>query len=134
MRGWEVNALTADQDDPRPLRILGAHAHGLDAVLASSAVLGYCLRAIAVPAELYGSDKRVRTMVLNVLATRSADVRLWGDTQPESLVSGVNLVCHEPSVAARAFKAHALAAAGLPVEEALRPEVFRRLTSRIVVA
>jgi hypothetical protein len=129
MLGWEVNVLTTDQGDLRALRILGARAHDMDAALMSPVVLGHCLKAIAVAADLYDRDERVRSMVLKVRATPSAEVRLWGDALPAGL-DGAALVRHEPSLAARAFKAHALAAVGIPAAAAASTEAFRKLAPR----
>src|SRR5258708_22935893 len=56
MAGWEVNVLTRDDGNLQSLRILGAHPHDLAPVLESTAALGQCLRAIAIPAQLYLSD------------------------------------------------------------------------------
>lgn len=110
MAGWDVNVLTADHGDLRPLRILGARAHDLDAALAAPVVPGSCLQIIAVPAELYHREARVRRVVLHA---RSAEVRLWGDIRHGGETQPVR---HRLSFAARAFKAHALAAVGVPAE------------------
>jgi hypothetical protein len=101
MAGWDVTVLTARPAELRPLRILGARAAGLEPVLAAP-VRGPLPQAMAVAAELYGSDPRVRALVHDALAGGVADVRLWGD-----LDGGVP---HRLSVAARAFKTQALAA------------------------
>jgi hypothetical protein len=107
--GWDGTVLTTDHGDPRPLRILGAGAGDLEWELGGS---GWGLRpdAIAVDADLYGSDPRVGELVRDALADGVADVRVWG--------AGGCLVQHRLSVAARAFKAQALAAAAAadPIE------------------
>jgi hypothetical protein len=126
MAGWEVNVLTRDRSDPRPLQILGACVHDLDTMLASPAVRGACLQAIAVRADLYDSDARVRQIARNVLETGSAELRLWGDLQAADLEHGAEPVRHELSSAARAFKAQALAAARLPAETVADAEEFHR--------
>jgi hypothetical protein len=126
LAGWDVNVLTTGQEDPRPLRILGASAHDLDTVLASLAPVGACLDAIAIPAYVYDSDERVRRMVFNARRDRlgrAADVRLWG----EEAHSGGGPVRHRLSLAARAFKAQAMAAASIPAEAVTETEVFRTL-------
>jgi hypothetical protein len=128
MAGWEVSVLTRDHSDQRALRILGARAHDLDATLASPVVQGSCLQAIAVWANLYDSDARVRRMVRTVLEAGPAELRLWGDTR--SADRGAHLVHHRLSIAARAFKAQALAAARVRPEASADPEVFHSLTPR----
>jgi hypothetical protein len=62
MAGWDVTVVTADDGDQRALRILGVRARDLEAVLMAP-VAGPCLQAIAVHAELYDADERVRRMV-----------------------------------------------------------------------
>ncbi len=125
MAGWEVWVLTADHTDSRALRILGARAVDLDCAL-TSPVRGPRPEAIAVHADLYRSDARVRQIVLDALKEGLADVRLWGDWWPADRDGGVGSVRHRLSVAARAFKAQALAAAAVPVDSSQATELFQR--------
>ncbi len=125
MAGWDVTVLTEDHADSRPLRILGVRASDLDAALARP-LRGPCLQAIAARADLYDSDVRVRRMVLEALDGSPAEVRLWGDGWPADLGCPVGPVHHRLSVAARAFKAQALAAAAAPVDSCEDTEVFQR--------
>ncbi|HMD91498.1 MAG TPA: hypothetical protein VKG80_02545 [Trebonia sp.] len=125
LAGWDVTVVTADRGDPRPLHILGVRARDLDSVLAMP-VLGPCLKAIAVHADLYDADERVRRMVLKAAEEGGADVRFWGDCRPADFDGGADPVSHRLSLAARAFKAQAMAAASLPAEPAVETEVFRR--------
>ena len=125
MAGWDVTVVTADQGDPRPLHILGVRARDLDSVFAAP-VLGPCLQAIAVRTELYDADERVRRLVLTAAETGSADIRLWGDMWPADFDGSADSVSHRLSLAARAFKAQAMAAASLPAEAPTEMEVFRR--------
>jgi hypothetical protein len=124
MAGWDATVLTADHTDPRPLRILGARVADLESEL-SSAARDPWPQAIAVGADLYGSDARVRRMVQDALDKGVAEVRLWGDRWPADLDGGVDSVLHRLSVAARAFKAQALAAAAAPVDSIAGTEMFR---------
>jgi hypothetical protein len=129
MFGWDVIVLTPDQADSRPLRILGARPADLDKVLAGP-VLGSCLQAIAVRADMCARDSRVHQVVRQALNGGETDVRLWGDLPPDDLEVAVDPVRHTLSTAARAFKAHALAAAALPADSANVAEVFRRGQAR----
>jgi hypothetical protein len=86
---------------------------------------GPCLQAIAVRADLYTSDVRVRQMVSSALDAGPAEIRLWGEGWPADLDSPADPVRHRLSVAARAFKAQALAAAAVPVNPGEDTEVFR---------
>jgi hypothetical protein len=123
MAGWDVNVLTTGHADPRPLRILGAHAVDLEYALAR-VIHGPCPQAIAVSADLYDSDARVRRVV-QTLGEGPADIRFWSDRWPED-TGGVGPVRHRLSVAARAFKAQALTAAALAVDADEVSEVFWR--------
>jgi AcrR family transcriptional regulator len=116
------------------LRILGASGHDLGTVLASPVPLGHCLRAIAISADLYDRDPRVRRIVLNARQARSAEVRLWGDARPAGTGGGAGRMRHRLSLAARAFKAQALAAARVPGEAAADVEVFRDLDAPAAAA
>jgi hypothetical protein len=110
MAGWDVTVLTADHGDSRPLEILGARARDLEAILALPLV-GGCLQAVAVRADLYESDARVRGMVLRAVGEGQADIRFWGDLRDDDSGAGAGRLSHRLSFAARAFKAQALAAA-----------------------
>ncbi|HEU5026035.1 MAG TPA: hypothetical protein VFV01_14040, partial [Spirillospora sp.] len=118
--GWDVTVLTADHADPRPLRILGARPADLHCAL-SSPVRGPRPRAIAVCGGLYGSDPRVRRMVARA-RDESVEITLWDGTGPVEEAAGRagegEWLPHRLSVAARAFKAQAMAAAAVPADAA----------------
>jgi hypothetical protein len=128
MAGWDVTVLTADHGDSRPLEILGARVRDLEAILALPLV-GGCLQAVAVRADLYESDERVRRMVLRAVGEGQADIRFWGDFRHEEPGAGADRLSHRLSFAAQAFKAQALAAAAAsadPAGVAQDVELFRR--------
>jgi hypothetical protein len=125
MAGWDGAVVTADDGDPRPLDILGVRARNFDALLAAP-VLGPRLRAIALRADLYQDDERVRRLVLAAAESGRAEIRLWGDGWAGGFGRSGDLVSHRLSLAARAFKAQALAAADLPGAPGDESEVFRR--------
>jgi hypothetical protein len=114
--GWDGTVLATDHADPRPLHILGAGAGDLEWALDAPA-WGQRPDAIAVDADLYGSDPRVGRLVRDALAGGVADVRMWG-------AGGGRPVQHRLSAAARAFKAQALAAAAA-ADPAGPTEAFR---------
>ena len=63
MAGWEVTVLLPDGFDTRPLRILGIRALDIQAELApefASVGMGVTSQSLAVSAEAFGSDARVR--------------------------------------------------------------------------
>jgi hypothetical protein len=127
MSGWDVTVITADQGDPRPLRILGVRVCDLETLLTALAtrVVGACLAAVAVRTDLYDADERVRRVV-RTAGTANAEIRLWGEARPGDFDIAAHGVSHQLSLAARAFKAEALAAAGMPPGQAAPTEEFRR--------
>nr|WP_228768628.1 hypothetical protein [Mycolicibacterium malmesburyense]CRL66775.1 hypothetical protein CPGR_00119 [Mycolicibacterium malmesburyense] len=108
--GWDVHVWVEDCPDVRPLTILGANAAGQGAQtrLRDMPRDG----ALAVSAALLRDDPRVRALVFD-LVRRGAEVTAWGDDWPVELGGRIDASEHRLSVAARAFKAHALAAADM---------------------
>lgn len=123
MAGWDVLVLTADPCDARALRILGTRAADLDAAL-TSPVHGPRPHALAVEADLYHSDHRVRRLVLKSLDDGLTEVRFWGERWPTDSDNEPGSVHHRLSVAARAFKAHALQAADAAADSIGVTEIF----------
>lgn len=111
--GWEVTVLVVDRCDARPLRILGAEMLELEPVLAARGG-GRLPQALAVAANLCTHDPRTRRGLLNALGHKATEVVLWGGGWPPGPARDATPVLHTLSIAARAFKAHALAAAGTP--------------------
>jgi hypothetical protein len=112
MAGWDVRVLLRRDaaDDDRALHILGAEIGDLETALAKGPN-GLRPHALAVSANLFHTDERIRAGVLNALDSGQTEVTLWGDSWPTELErSSVGSVQHRLSVAARAFKAQALAA------------------------
>ena len=124
MAGWDVTVLVADHPDDRPLQILGARIVDLEYALAT---VGHRPppQTLAAAADLFDCDSRVRQGVLQALDQGATEVTLWGQTWPAELDSHVGLVEHRLSAAAQAFKAQALAAAGLSRVAIAPTEVFR---------
>jgi hypothetical protein len=109
--GWEVNVLLPEQSDTRPLQILGVQASNLDSQI-SPASTGCAARGLAVSAEMFASDLRIRQEVLKALDRWMTEVTLWHDGWPLAVGHRTTTVQHVLSGAARAFKRHALTAAG----------------------
>ena len=110
MAGWDVTVLIGDGEDVRPLEILGADVRDLESVLASWDERPHP-QTVAVSADLFDRDPRVRQGVLEALEQGATEVTLWGEGLPAELDESVDSVQHRLSAAARAFKAQALAAA-----------------------
>ncbi|MGW0160748.1 hypothetical protein ACWDUN_15690 [Mycobacterium sp. NPDC003323] len=125
MAGWDVTVLiSGDGDgDIRPLQILGVEIGDLEAAMQSWEERPHP-QTVAVAADLFVSDARVREGVLGALDQGLTEVTLWGESWPQELDSTVDCVQHELSAAARAFKAQAMAAAG-DAATVQRTEVFR---------
>lgn len=133
--GWSVTVLVAEDSDPRPLEILGATTADLESTLAARGS-GRRPTTVAVAADLYRTDARVRRGVLAALGQGRTEVTMWGEGWPEELDRDVRLVQHRLSVAARAFKAQALAAAAMSVSSVDPAETFctGQMSRRTVVA
>lgn len=113
MAGWDVTVLITAAEDLRPLEILGVETHDLETALEMWADRPHP-QTVAVAADLFASDERVRRGVLNALDHGLTEVTLWGEHCPEELDETVGSVRHQLSAAARAFKAQALAATDDP--------------------
>jgi hypothetical protein len=124
MAGWDVTVLVADHPDERPLQILGAKTLDLEYAMAT---VGHRPppQTLAAAADLCGCDSRVRRGVLQALDQGATEVTLWGQSWPIELDSHVGLVEHRLSAAAQAFKAQALAAAGISPTPVGPIETFR---------
>jgi hypothetical protein len=110
MAGWDVTVLLPHSRDTRPLQILGVAVMDLGSgfVRTGSATL-----SLAVSAEVFTADERIRETVLKALNHRLTEVALWGDGWPLAVNRGMARVQHVLSAAARRFKSHALVAAGI---------------------
>jgi hypothetical protein len=110
--GWEVSVLLPQHPDNRPLQILGVHAVDLDSWLGkvSTAWPSY---GLAVSADVFATNSRVRELVFEALDHHRTEVTLWDEGWPLTVGRRTTTVQHVLSGAARAFKAHALAAAGI---------------------
>lgn len=110
MAGWDVTVLLADRTNERPLHILGVATSDLESALALWAERPHP-QTVAVAADLFASDERVRRGVLGALEQGLTEVTLWGEACPAELDDSVGPVAHQLSAAARAFKSQALTAA-----------------------
>ena len=123
MAGWDVTVLISADDNARPLAILGVETIALESVLESWEDRPHP-QTVAVAADLFNTDERVRRGVLGALEQGHTEVTLWGDECPADL--SVDPVRHELSAAARAFKAQALAAVNHPEARGVgHTEAFR---------
>lgn len=127
MAGWDVTVLLTDlvdHPDTRPLQIIGAQPLDLQDALAAVDSRPRP-QALAAAADLFGCDSRVREGVLQALDHGVTEVTLWGESWPAELDESVGLVQHRLSMAAKIFKAQALAAAAAPHGSIGYLETFR---------
>jgi hypothetical protein len=110
--GWEVTVLLPQQCDTRPLQILGVEASDLDSQIPPAST-SCVARGLAVSADMFASDLRIRQEVLKALDRWMTEVTLWHDGWPLAVGHRTTTVQHVLSAAARAFKRHALTAAGI---------------------
>jgi hypothetical protein len=111
--GWDVNVLLPQPCDSRPLQILGVQVADLDPQNLSAGPES-AARGLAVSADMFASDARIQREVLTALDRWMTEVTLWHDDWPLTVGRRTATVQHVLSGAARAFKRHALAAAGIP--------------------
>ena len=88
MAGWDVTVLIGGDEDVRPLEILGAEVRDLESVLESWEDRPHP-QTVAVAADLFDSDSRVRQHVLNALEQGATEVTLWGEHLPAELDESV---------------------------------------------
>ena len=126
--GWDVNVWVAGAEDRRPLTILGAGAISgdRDAVLSDVAADG----AVAITAELLRLHAGVRAWVLGAAKRPGAKITVLGEW-PAALGGPIDPVHHQCSVAAQAFKARAMAAAG-SVDEATAGEKLFEVSANVL--
>lgn len=123
MAGWQVNVLLVERTDERALRILGADVLDLDDDLRAISDDPDRAATLAVAADVYASDQRIKRLV-SATDRRRAEVAIWGD--PGTLDENVSAVTYRLTAAARAFKAQALRAAGLPDDSVAPTEALFR--------
>ncbi|NKY59090.1 hypothetical protein [Nocardia flavorosea] len=104
MAGWEVTVVAGDLGNPRPARILGAHALDLDSVL-TRRHRGPQPHAVAISATLTATEHRLRRRVQAYLDHGSIEVSIWGRPYAGGRTESTT---HRLSHAARAFKRQAL--------------------------
>lgn len=123
--GWDVRVLVPPHQDLRPLQILGLNTADLETELsvAQSDAPGHSL---AVVADALAADPRIGRRVQHALRSSLTELVLWGERWPLEVGHRLSAVQHLPTVAGRAFKRQALAAADVgepaPIDG---PEIFR---------
>lgn len=122
--GCDVLVLAPDTDDLRPLRILGVRTADLEKALSHPA-RGPRPHALVVDPRLHHADSRVRGFVRKCLEPGLTEVWSCGTAPPEPEDSD-DVWEYRLSRAARAFKAQAFLAAGVPLGGMADVETFHR--------
>ncbi len=110
--GWDVQVLLAQRCDHRPLHILGMRAVELEPHMLSAGT-DCAARGLAVSADMFARDVAIRREVFVALDRWMTEVTLWQDDWPLNVGHRTTTVRHTLTGAARAFKRHALEAAGI---------------------
>lgn len=110
--GWDVNVLVTEVVDMRPLKILGVDAIDPQCDLAADWALKTSA-GLAIALDRFVIDDGLRVAVLNAVKSSATEVAMWGNGRPSAVGDLVESVDYRMSRAAKAFKVHALAAAGL---------------------
>jgi len=130
MSGWDVSVLVTTAGDVTPLRILGLRTQRLESE--DDPTAPPLALALAVSTDALAANSLLREDVLRAMKRGLGEVTLWGAPGTSGFDRGVESVEHVLSSAARAFKAHALRAAGLD-EPVGAVEVFRRRPTAFLV-
>ena len=113
LAGWDVSVALSEPHDLRPLQILG-----VTTLLTHQRFVsindGGATASIAVAPGIFDSNDHIRGVVLHALDQPAIEVTFWGPSIPSDLHGQLATRQHRLSGAARAFKAHALAAAAVP--------------------
>lgn len=109
MAGWGVTVALTDHRDERALRILGVKVVEPEGVW--PATTHERIVTTVISADLFDADD-VRSQVLASMRRGDGEVAFWGSGAPGLFGGGLRATPYRLSVAAQAFKAHALAAVG----------------------
>lgn len=121
MAGWDVRVTLIRAGDVRPLRILGVKTGPRESDSPVPIAMAASSLALAETPDLCGD-------IAAALRRGQAEVTVWGAARVADLEVGarpMSPVQHVLSAAARAFKAQALAAAGLGARGVDTAETFR---------
>ncbi|BBX01018.1 hypothetical protein BST36_24130 [Mycolicibacterium moriokaense] len=123
LAGWIVTVITDAADDAeRAGRILGCEVTFRSAEADSARPRPY---GIALSSALYSTDAQLQRCVTDAFDHEIVEVSLIGARPSCPSDPRLRPVTYRPSAAAVAFKAHSLAAAGIPVSSVAITERFR---------
>jgi hypothetical protein len=111
MAGWDAEVAVPGLRASRSLQILGVGTLDLDLLLDGSVDGRGCAGALAVDAGLYEEDPRVQEWVHRARERASAVVTFWGEGLLDDCGEEIGGDPYRLTLAAQAFKRHALSAA-----------------------
>ncbi len=118
-QGWDVTASVLLPSDMRPIQVLGARHENVAVLTEEHAFVG----AIAVAAQLINARPDVRQLV-RTAARDGCELLVWGADVGPRLDLSLRTEIYTLSLAARAFKSHALQAVGEAPKAAAKHEEF----------
>lgn len=126
MAGWNVSVALSVPGDEAALRILGLKTVELQELWQSMAGSSEHVAATAIATDRFDADEDVRLRGLTGLRGGVGEFAFWGADGPGQLGGQVHRAKYRLSAAARAFKAHAVAAAGHSAESVGPVEIVYR--------
>jgi hypothetical protein len=111
LAGWDVSVAVSQPRDLRPLQILGVTLVTQQRL--RLVTTGSGAAAIAIAPGIFENNNHIRSEVLQALDQGGIEVTFVGPSLPSDLDGQLDRRQHRLSGAARAFKAHALAAAAV---------------------
>jgi len=126
LSGWRVTVALRDTTDTEPIVILGAKPIPFEA-FAQDLSNGLWPCALAIAADIFAEDSKVDRLLSSCRREDLPDVMVWGESPQAANAHLGDDEQHMSSRAARAFKAHALVAVGIPPHAAEDTELLHRV-------
>lgn len=121
--GWDVSVLVSTPADTRPLTILGVSVHPSAADVETLLAEIPAGTTVAVQDRMLDADGSIRHLLRALALRPDVTVAVWGECGP----ARPDAIDHRPTVAAAAFKAHALRAASGTDPRCATVEVLHRV-------
>lgn len=116
MAGWNVRVALTEPGEDAALRILGVKTVEVKGLWQSMAGGPEHVAMTLIATDRFDADDDVRLRGLTALRAGASTLAFWGAGGPGQLGRQVHRAQYRMSAAARAFKAHALTAAGRAAE------------------
>jgi hypothetical protein len=120
LQGWDVVAAVVSSSAMDLMRVVGARLSDFSSIFEAPDFAG----AIAVAADLLNVRPDVQQFVTSAMRNVETELLVWGAPACAGTDVSFQLKAYEPSVAARAFKVHALRGLGIAPQPGAMHEVF----------